>query len=85
MPFFQKYLQNFNESALCRFTRRFVGSGRRHPHNFSEVGDDDVTTEATAIGYLTLDVAIRVARFFLVHATKPGKNVTNEYKMYKWS
>jgi hypothetical protein len=25
----------------------------------------------------------RVARFFMVHETKTGKNVTNEHKMYQ--
>jgi hypothetical protein len=28
-------------------------------------------------------IFIRVARFFLVHDTKAGKNVPNEHKMYR--
>jgi hypothetical protein len=28
-------------------------------------------------------IASRVARFLLVHDTKPGKNVPNEHKMYQ--
>jgi hypothetical protein len=28
-------------------------------------------------------VSLRVARFFLVHDTKTGKNVPNEHKMYQ--
>jgi hypothetical protein len=30
-----------------------------------------------------VEVAGRVARFFLVHGTKTGKNVPNEHKMYQ--